>query len=149
MKKRVVSWLLVMLMLASLLPTSVLAEMVDTVEQTAVEEPLAEDVTVLEETETALQSVNTALQATGEEPTFESFFTAWKDYTTVTNDSTYPFTVDNGRLKSGLVSKSKKTILTVAVQKAAIFSFDYELNGDSYSGMDVVNGTKSLYTSSR
>lgn len=49
MKKRVVSWLLVMLMLASLLPTSVLAEMVDTVEQTAVEEPLAEDVTVLEE----------------------------------------------------------------------------------------------------
>lgn len=70
MKKRVVSWLLVMLMLASLLPTSVLAEMVDTVEQTAVEEPLAEDVTVLEETETALQSVNTALQATGEEPTF-------------------------------------------------------------------------------
>lgn len=43
MKKRVVSWLLVMLMLASLLPTSVLAEMVDTAEQTAVEEPLAAD----------------------------------------------------------------------------------------------------------
>ena len=139
MKKRVVSWLLVLLMLASLLPTSVLAEMVDTVEQTAMEEPLAADD----------QPAAGEEQTAEVEPTFESFFTAWKDYATVTNDSTYPFTVDNGRLKSGLVSKSKKTILTVAVQKAAIFSFDYELNGDSYSGMDVVNGTKSLYTSSR
>ena len=43
MKKRVVSWLLVLLMLTSLLPTSVLAEIVDTAEQTAVEEPLAAD----------------------------------------------------------------------------------------------------------
>ena len=52
MKKRVVSWLLVVLMLTSLLPTSVLAEMVDAAANTAVEQPLAEDVTVPETPET-------------------------------------------------------------------------------------------------
>ena len=52
MKKRVVSWLLVVLMLTSVLPTSVLAEMVDTAASTAVEQPLTEDAAVPEEPET-------------------------------------------------------------------------------------------------
>lgn len=51
MKKRVVSWLLVVLMLTSLLPTSVLAEMVDAAASTAVEQPLTEDAAVPEEPE--------------------------------------------------------------------------------------------------
>lgn len=51
MKKRVVSWLLVVLMLTSVLPTSVLAEMVDAAASTAVEQPLTEDAAVPEEPE--------------------------------------------------------------------------------------------------
>ena len=51
MKKRVVSWLLVVLMLTSLLPTSVLAEMVDAAASAAVEQPLTEDAAVPEEPE--------------------------------------------------------------------------------------------------
>ena len=51
MKKRVVSWLLVVLMLTSVLPTSVLAEMVDAAVSTAVEQPLTEDAAVPEEPE--------------------------------------------------------------------------------------------------
>lgn len=51
MKKRVVSWLLVVLMLTSLLPTSVLAEMVDAAASTAVEQPLTEDAAVPKEPE--------------------------------------------------------------------------------------------------
>lgn len=51
MKKRVVSWLLVVLMLTSVLPTSVLAEMVDAAASTAVEQPLTEDTAVPKEPE--------------------------------------------------------------------------------------------------
>lgn len=51
MKKRVVSWLLVVLMLTSVLPTSVLAEMVDAAASTAVEQPLTEDAAVPKEPE--------------------------------------------------------------------------------------------------
>lgn len=50
MKKRVVSWLLVLLMLTSLLPTSVLAEMADPAVQTAVEDALPAEAEETEDT---------------------------------------------------------------------------------------------------
>ena len=69
MKKRVVSWLLVVLMLTSLLPTSVLAEMAEGAAQTlAAEEVLPETLEVPESPESPGTPEEPAQPETSEQP---------------------------------------------------------------------------------
>ena len=69
MKKRVVSWLLVVLMLTSLLPTSVLAEMAEGAAQTpAAEEVLPETPEVPESPESPETPEESAQPETPEQP---------------------------------------------------------------------------------
>ena len=128
MKKRVVSWLLVVLMLTSMLPTGVWAE----------------DVYRSSE-DTGRYGVSTLASAADAE--LEGFFDEWEGIATVANAATRGFVRDGDKLKSGNSSASStRSTLTVTMLKAAELSFDYRLSGPSQSGMEVKNGSKTLYT---
>ena len=63
------------------------------------------------------------------------------------NAATRGFVRDGEELKSGNSSASyTRSTLTVTMLKAAELSFDYRLSGPSQSGMEVKNGSKTLYT---
>lgn len=128
MKKRVVSWLLVVLMLTSMLPTGVWAE----------------DVYRSSE-DTGRYGVSTLASAADAE--LEGFFNEWEGIATVANAATRGFVRDGEELKSGNSTASyTRSTLTVTMLKAAELSFDYRLSGPSQSGMEVKNGSKTLYT---
>lgn len=128
MKKRVVSWLLVVLMLTSMLPTGVWAE----------------DVYRSSE-DTGRYGVSTLASAADAE--LKGFFNEWEGIATVANAATLGFVRDGDKLKSGNSTASyTRSTLTVTMLKAAELSFDYRLSGPSQSGMEVKNGSKTLYT---
>lgn len=128
MKKRVVSWLLVVLMLTSMLPTGVWAE----------------DVYRSSE-DTGRYGVSTLASTADAE--LEGFFDEWEGIATVANAAARGFVRDGEELKSGNSSASStRSTLTVTMLKAAELSFDYRLSGPSQSGMEVKNGSKTLYT---
>ena len=128
MKKRVVSWLLVVLMLTSMLPTGVWAE----------------DVYRSSE-DTGRYGVSTLASAADAE--LEGFFDEWEGIATVANAATRGFVRDGDKLKSGNSSASStRSTLTVTMLKAAELSFDYRLSGPNQSGMEVKNSSKTLYT---
>lgn len=128
MKKRVVSWLLVVLMLTSMLPTGVWAE----------------DVYRSSE-DTGRYGVSTLASAADAE--LEGFFDEWEGIATVANAATRGFVKDGEELKSGNSSASStRSTLTVTMLKAAELSFDYRLSGPNQSGMEVKNSSKTLYT---
>lgn len=129
MKKRVVSWLLVVLMLTSMLPTGVWAE----------------DVYRSSE-DTGRYGVSTLAGSTADAE-LGGFFNEWEGIATVANAATRGFVRDGEELKSGNSSASStRSTLTVTMLKAAELSFDYRLSGPSQSGMEVKNGSKTLYT---
>ena len=129
MKKRVVSWLLVVLMLTSMLPTGVWAE----------------DVYRSSE-DTGRYGVSTLAGSTADAE-LEGFFDEWEGIATVANAATRGFVRDGEELKSGNSTASyTRSTLTVTMLKAAELSFDYRLSGPSQSGMEVKNGSKTLYT---
>lgn len=131
MKKRVVSWLLVVLMLTSMLPTGVWAE----------------DVYRSSE-DTGRYGVSTLAGSTADAE-LEGFFDEWEGIATVANAATRGFVRDGEELKSGNSSASyTRSTLTVTMLKAAELSFDYRLDGATQNGMEVKNGSKTLYTNS-
>lgn len=130
MKKRVVSWLLVVLMLTSMLPTGVWAE----------------DVYRSSE-DTGRYSVSTLASAADAE--LEGFFDEWKGIATVANAAKLGFVKDGDKLKSGNTARDDtytRSTLTVTMLQAAELSFDYQLDGATQNGMEVKNGSKTLYT---
>ena len=109
MKKRVVSWLLVVLMLTSMLPTGVWAE----------------DVYRSSE-DTGRYGVSTLASTADAE--LEGFFDEWEGIATVANAAARGFVRDGEELKSGNSSASStRSTLTVTMLKAAELSFDYRL----------------------
>lgn len=129
MKKRVVSWLLVVLMLTSMLPTGVWAE----------------DVYRSSE-DTGRYGVSTLASARrrGAGGLFQRVGGASPPWPTRPRRG---FVRDGDKLKSGNSSASStRSTLTVTMLKAAELSFDYRLSGPSQSGMEVKNGSKTLYT---
>lgn len=131
MKKRVVSWLLVVLMLTSMLPTGVWAE----------------DVYRSSE-DTGRYGVSTLAGSTADAE-LEGFFNEWEGIATVANAATRGFVRDGDKLKSGNTARNDtytRSTLTVTMLRAAELSFDYRLSGPSQSGMEVKNGSKTLYT---
>ena len=177
MKKRVVSLLLALVMLTSLVPTTVWAEMAEAAAEPTAAQPLPADKLSTEPEPTAAQplpadklstepepaavqplTADESFAETGEgagEPAFEDFFVAWDAYADVRNDTKYPFTVaEHGEqsycLKSGNGSSSYiRSTLTVTVRKAAELTFTYQLDGHRASGLEVKNGSKTLYTYSQ
>ncbi len=131
MKKRVVSWLLVvLLMLTSMLPTGVWAE----------------DVYRSSE-DTGRYGVSTLASAADAE--LEGFFDEWEGIATVANAATLGFVRDGDKLKSGNTARNDtytRSTLTVTMLRAAELSFDYQLDGATQNGMEVKNGSKTLYT---
>ena len=130
MKKRVVSWLLVVLMLTSMLPTGVWAE----------------DVYRSSE-DTGRYGVSTLASAADAE--LEGFFNEWEGIATVANAATLGFVRDGDKLKSGNTARNDtytRSTLTVTMLQAAELSFDYQLDGATQNGMEVKNGSKTLYT---
>lgn len=130
MKKRVVSWLLVVLMLTSMLPTGVWAE----------------DVYRSSE-DTGRYGVSTLASAADAE--LEGFFDEWEGIATVANAATRGFVRDGDKLKSGNTARNDtytRSTLTVTMLRAAELSFDYQLDGATQNGMEVKNGSKTLYT---
>ena len=160
MKKRVVSLLLALVMLTSLVPTTVWAEMAEAAAEPTAAQPLPTDKLSTEPEPAAVQPL-TADESFAEteegagEPAFEDFFAAWDAYVDVRNDTKYPFTVaEHGEqrycLKSGNGSSSyTRSTLTVTVRKAAELTFTYQLDGHRASGLEVKNGSKTLYTYSQ
>ena len=131
MKKRVVSWLLVVLMLTSMLPTGVWAE----------------DVYRSSE-DTGRYGVSTLAGSTADAE-LEGFFDEWEGIATVANAATRGFVRDGDKLKSGNTARNDtytRSTLTVTMLRAAELSFDYQLDGATQSGMEVKNGSKTLYT---
>ena len=160
MKKRVVSLLLALVMLTSLVPTTVWAEMAEAAAEPTAAQPLPADKLSTEPEPAAVQplTADESFAETGEgagEPAFEDFFVAWDAYADVRNDTKYPFTVaEHGEqsycLKSGNGSSSYiRSTLTVTVRKAAELTFTYQLDGHRASGLEVKNGSKTLYTYSQ
>ena len=160
MKKRVVSLLLALVMLTSLVPTTVWAEMAEAAAEPTAAQPLPTDKLSTEPEPAAVQplTADESFAETGEgagEPAFEDFFAAWDAYVDVRNDTKYPFTVaEHGEqrycLKSGNGSSSyTRSTLTVTVRKAAELTFTYQLDGHRASGLEVKNGSKTLYTYSQ
>ena len=162
MKKRVVSLLLALVMLTSLVPTTAWAEMAEAAAEPTAAQPLPADKLSTEPEPAAVQplTADESFAETGEgagEPAFEDFFAAWDAYADVRNDTKYPFTVaEHGEqgycLKSGNGSSSDtrtRSTLTVTVRKAAALTFTYQLDGQRASGLEVKNGTKTLYTYSQ
>ena len=132
MKKRVVSWLLVVLMLTSMLPTGVWAE----------------DVYRSSE-DTGRYGVSTLASAADAE--LEGFFNEWEGIATVANAAKLGFVKDGDKLKSGNTARDDtytRSTLTVTMLQAAELSFDYQLDGATQNGMEVKNGGKTLYTNS-
>ena len=132
MKKRVVSWLLVVLMLTSMLPTGVWAE----------------DVYRSSE-DTGRYGVSTLASAADAE--LEGFFDEWEGIATVANAAKLGFVKDGDKLKSGNTARNDtytRSTLTVTMLRAAELSFDYQLDGATQNGMEVKNGSKTLYTNS-
>lgn len=132
MKKRVVSWLLVVLMLTSMLPTGVWAE----------------DVYRSSE-DTGRYGVSTLASAADAE--LEGFFGEWEGIATVANAAKLGFVKDGDKLKSGNTARDDtytRSTLTVTMLQAAELSFDYQLDGATQNGMEVKNGSKTLYTNS-
>ena len=130
MKKRVVSWLLVVLMLTSMLPTGVWAE----------------DVYRSSE-DTGRYGVSTLASAADAE--LEGFFNEWEGIATVANAAKLGFVKDGDKLKSGNTARNDtytRSTLTVTMLRAAELSFDYQLDGATQNGMEVKNGRKTLYT---
>lgn len=130
MKKRVVSWLLVVLMLTSMLPTGVWAE----------------DVYRSSE-DTGRYGVSTLASAADAE--LEGFFNEWEGIATVANAAKLGFVKDGDKLKSGNTARDDtytRSTLTVTMLQAAELSFDYQLDGATQNGMEVKNGSKTLYT---
>lgn len=130
MKKRVVSWLLVVLMLTSMLPTGVWAE----------------DVYRSSE-DTGRYGVSTLASAADAE--LEGFFNEWEGIATVANAATLGFVRDGDKLKSGNTARNDtytRSTLKVTMLRAAELSFDYQLDGATQNGMEVKNGSKTLYT---
>lgn len=130
MKKRVVSWLLVVLMLTSMLPTGVWAE----------------DVYRSSE-DTGRYGVSTLASAADAE--LEGFFDEWEGIATVANAAKLGFVKDGDKLKSGNTARDDtytRSTLTVTMLQAAELSFDYQLDGATQNGMEVKNGSKTLYT---
>ena len=128
MKKRVVSWLLVVLMLTSMLPTGVWAE----------------DVYRSSE-DTGRYGVSTLASAADAE--LEGFFDEWEGIATVANAATLGFVRDGDKLKSGNTARNDtytRSTLTVTMLRAAELSFDYQLDGATQNGMEVKNGRKTL-----
>lgn len=89
------------------------------------------------------------------ESNFNAFFTniTTNDIATITNDATYPFTVDDETadgpwLKSGNTGqKNSKSIITLVFKKAASLSFDWKVSSEErYDGLLVENGDTTLYT---
>lgn len=131
MKKRVVSWLLVVLMLTSMLPTGVWAE----------------DVYRSSE-DTGRYGVSTLAGSTADAE-LEGFFNEWEGIATVANAATRGFVRDGDKLKSGNTARNDtytRSTLTVTMLRAAELSFDYQLDGATQNGMEVKNGSKTLYT---
>ena len=131
MKKRVVSWLLVVLMLTSMLPTGVWAE----------------DVYRSSE-DTGRYGVSTLAGSTADAE-LEGFFDEWEGIATVANAATRGFVRDGDKLKSGNTARNDtytRSTLTVTMLRAAELSFDYQLDGATQNGMEVKNGSKTLYT---
>ena len=160
MKKRVVSLLLALVMLTSLVPTTAWAEMAEAAAEPTAAQPLPADKLSTEPEPAAVQPLpaDESFAETGEgagEPAFEDFFAAWDAYADVRNDTKYPFTVaEHGEqrycLKSGNGSSSyTRSTLTVTVRKAAELTFTYQLDGHRASGLEVKNGSKTLYTYSQ
>ena len=162
MKKRVVSLLLALVMLTSLVPTTAWAEMAEAAAEPTAAQPLPADKLSTEPEPAAVQPLpaDESFAETGEgagEPAFEDFFAAWDAYADVRNDTKYPFTVaEHGEqgycLKSGNGSSSDtrtRSTLTVTVRKAAALTFTYQLDGQQMSGLEVKNGSKTLYTYSQ
>lgn len=160
MKKRVVSLLLALVMLTSLVPTTAWAEMAEAAAEPTAAQPLPADKLSTEPEPAAVQPLpaDESFAETGEgagEPAFEDFFAAWDAYADVRNDTKYPFTVaEHGEqrycLKSGNGSSSyTRSTLTVTVRKAAELTFTYQLDGQQMSGLEVKNGSKTLYTYSQ
>ena len=162
MKKRVVSLLLALVMLTSLVPTTAWAEMAEAAAEPTAAQPLPADKLSTEPEPAAVQPLpaDESFAETGEgagEPAFEDFFAAWDAYADVRNDTKYPFTVaEHGEqgycLKSGNGSSSDtrtRSTLTVTVRKAAELTFTYQLDGQQMSGLEVKNGSKTLYTYSQ
>ena len=160
MKKRVVSLLLALVMLTSLVPTTAWAEMAEAAAEPTAAQPLPADKLSTEPEPAAVQplTADESFAETGEgagEPAFEDFFAAWDAYADVRNDTKYPFTVaEHGEqrycLKSGNGSSSyTRSTLTVTVRKAAALTFTYQLDGQKMSGLEVKNGSKTLYTYSQ
>ena len=93
----------------------------------------------------------TQIWAAGE-TAVEGFFTDIADVVSVDNTSSYPFTVgteteDGPWLQSTNQGKSAtRSTLTLTMQKAATLTFDYKISSPSSSGLEVKNGSTTLYT---
>ncbi len=101
----------------------------------------------------ALSMVLTLLPGTilaAGETTVEDFFRDIQDVAEISNDSTYPFTVDSTTdadpwLRSGEISTTYvSTTLTLTMKQAATVHFDYKISCANSCGMEVKRGNETI-----